>query len=233
MLARIANLTFSALLFLLGLFFVVLMVQLTLPYLSFRYDVDFLLTKQAILHVTAWRISFYTHIISSIFVLLTGILQFVRPLLRLYPHLHRLLGKVYVGCILLLSAPSGFVMALYASGGFWAKLSFSLVSVLWWCYTWQAYRLAVKGNIKQHRHYMYRSFALTLSAITLRSYMWVLPAFASLHHLHGKEMYVLVSWLSWVPNLLLAELLIRKPWARLLTSRPPQAAPMAESSRLA
>lgn len=235
MTARITSYIFSLFLLLLGLFFVWQMVQLTLPYLTFRYDVDFLLTKQAVLHVTAWRVSFYTHIVSSVIVLLTGLLQFVKPLLRLYPRLHRLLGTVYVGAILLLSAPSGFVMALYASGGIWAKVSFVLISVLWWFYTWKAYRLALQRDFRRHRHYMYRSYALTLSAITLRSYVWVLPAFAYLHHLHGRDMYVLVAWLSWVPNLLLAELLIRKPWRQLFKVQPtaaPAKAPAEIFSRL-
>ncbi|MGV3539621.1 MAG: DUF2306 domain-containing protein [Rufibacter sp.] len=184
------------------------MVQITLPYLTFRYDVDFLLTKQSLLHSTTWRVAFYTHITSSVVVMLAGLLQFVQPVLKYYPTIHRLLGRIYVLLILMVSAPSGLVMAVYASGGFWAKLSFGLISLLWWWFTWQAFQKAKKKNYRQHQYHMYRSYALTLSAISLRSYAWLLPFFAQWHGLHGREMYVWVAWLSWIPNLLVAEFLI-------------------------
>ncbi len=193
-----------------GLFFVYLMIQVTLPYLSLRYDIGFLLTKQPVLHLASWRVSFYIHITTSIVVLLAGFFQFVKPILLSLPRVHRILGKVYVVLVLVCCAPSGFVMALYANGGFWAKLSFAITSVLWWAFTWQAYRKISKGNSKEHKAYMYRSFALTLSAITLRIFVWILPAFSYIHHLHGKEMYIWVAWLSWLPNLFIAEWLIRK-----------------------
>jgi uncharacterized membrane protein len=210
---------FLAFLFLAGLFFVFLMVKLTLPYLSFRYDVDFLLTKQSVLHMFWWRAAFYVHITSSIIVLLTGLLQFLPAVLKRFPQVHRVLGKVYVFTILACSAPSGLVMAVYASGGFWARLSFALISLLWIIFTWVAFRKAVQRDFRSHTAFMYRSFALTLSAITLRSYVWLLPFFSHLHHLHGREMYVLVSWLSWVPNLLVSEWLIRRKLRSNKTAR--------------
>lgn len=190
-----------------GLAFVFLMFKLTYPYFSFRYDVDFLLTKQTLLHLRVWRWAFYTHIGSSLFVLLTGIFQFIPALLIKLPQLHRLFGKIYVLLVLFISAPSGLIMGYYANGGFWAKCSFVLISILWWSFTYLAYRFIRTGDLEKHRAYMYRSFALTLSAITLRTYVLLMPYFI---HLRGSDMYVLVAWLSWIPNLLIAEWLIRK-----------------------
>jgi hypothetical protein len=190
-----------------GLFFCYVMFTIICPYFSFRYDIDFLLTKQLILHIVSWRIAFYTHISSSLFVLFFGIFQFIKPLLLKQPKVHRLIGKAYILLVLFISAPSGLIMAFYANGGTWAKISFILVSLLWWYYTFAAYQTAVKGNFKSHKANMYRSYALTLSAITLRTYVFLLPGFMNLH---GKEMYILVSWLSWIPNLFVAELLIRR-----------------------
>jgi hypothetical protein len=114
---------------------------------------------------------------------------------------------MYILLILFICAPSGFIMALYANGGIWAKTSFIIVSVLWWYYTFVAYRYALKRDIKLHLANMYRSYSLTLSAITLRIYVFILPFIANMH---GKEMYVFVSWMSWIPNLIIAEFLIRK-----------------------
>lgn len=172
--------------------------------MNFEYDVDFLLTKQSVLHVTAWRYSFYTHITSSILVLFFGAFQFIPTESARVIKFHRLLGKLYVLIVLFLSAPSGLVMAFYANGGTWSKISFVIISVLWWTFTFLAYIKIRKKDVEAHKKNMYRSYALTLSAITLRLYVLTLPFFI---HLHSKEMYTLVAWLSWVPNLLLVELL--------------------------
>lgn len=181
------------------------MFKITIPFFSFRYDIGFLLTKQAILHNDIWRWSFYIHIASSIFVLLFGVFQFIKPLLESFPKLHKLLGKAYVFLILILSAPSGLVMAFYANGGIYAKTSFVIISLLWWLFTFVAFLKIRAKKIKGHIDFMVRSYALTLSAITLRTYVLILPSFI---HLHAKDMYTLVAWLSWVPNLIIAEILI-------------------------
>jgi uncharacterized membrane protein len=189
------------------LFFCALMFRITYPYFSFRYDVDFLLTKQTVLHITAWRWAFYVHIGTSILVLFFGVLQFIRPVLNKAPKIHRLLGKIYVAVVLFLAAPSGFILGLYANGGWLARTSFVSIAVLWWYFTFSAYRYAVKGKFKLHKAAMYRSYALTLSAITLRTYVYFL---SGLIYLPAKDMYTLVAWLSWVPNLIVAEILIRR-----------------------
>ncbi|HTB32034.1 MAG TPA: DUF2306 domain-containing protein [Bacteroidia bacterium] len=188
------------------LFFVYLMARITIPYFSFRYDVGFLLTKQAVIHISLWKQAFYIHIATGTFVLLTGIFQFIKPVLRKWPLMHRQLGKIYVILILVFTAPSGFVMALYANGGTWAKISFAITASLWWLFTFLAYKYARDKRFKLHLAYMYRSYALTLTAVSLRLYVLILPHFI---HLHSTQMYVLVAWLSWIPNLLIAEVLIR------------------------
>lgn len=181
------------------------MLNITYPYFSFKTDIDFLLTKQSILHVKIWRLSFYLHISSSLLVLLFGWLQFVKVIIEKTPKFHRLLGKIYLLLVLILCAPSGLIMGIYANGGLWSKLSFVIISVLWWSFTFAAYLQIRKGNIEKHIHYMVRSYALTLSALTLRLYVLVLPHYFILP---AKEMYTLVAWLSWIPNLILAEIII-------------------------
>jgi hypothetical protein len=198
---------FGASLVAIMLFFVYLMARITIPYFSFRTDIDFLLTKQAIIHLSIWRQAFYIHIATSTFVLLAGTLQFIKPILRKRPKLHRQLGKFYVFLVLVFSAPGGFVMALFANGGLSAKISFVITATLWWIVTFLAYRNAREKKFKQHIAYMYRSYALTLTAITFRLYVFILPHFI---HMHSTDMYCFITWLSWIPNVIVAELLIRK-----------------------
>lgn len=183
------------------------MVKLTIPYFSFETDVDFLLTKQSLLYNKIWLSSFYLHIAASPFILMAGVIQFNQYFLKNHKNIHRNIGKLYVLFILLISAPTGFVMAIYANGGIWAKISFLLISILWWYFTWKAYSEIKNKNISAHQDFMIRSYALTLSAITLRIYTFTLPQFAPIR---GVEMYILVSWLSWIPNLLVAEWLIQR-----------------------
>ncbi|MBC7488247.1 MAG: DUF2306 domain-containing protein [Cytophagaceae bacterium] len=183
-----------------------LMLKLTIPYFRFEYDVSFLLTKQSVLHIASWRYAFYIHISTSLIVLFTGIFQFVNYLLVHYPRLHRVFGKTYLVTVLFLSAPSGLIMSFYANGGLWSKISFVCVSLLWWLFSFIAYQKIKKRKIEQHINFMIRSYALTLSAISLRLYVVFLP---HIFHLHSHEMYTLVAWLSWVPNLLIAEWIIR------------------------
>jgi hypothetical protein len=52
---------------------------------------------------------------------------------------------------------------------------------------------------------MIRSFALTLAAVTLRFYLPIPPSLGY----DFDDGYRAIAWLSWVPNLMLAELYVR------------------------
>jgi hypothetical protein len=184
-----------------------LMLRIIIPYTTFAYDVDFLLTKQAILHVDIWRWAFYIHISSSLLILLLGMFQFFPLIFKNYPSLHRLIGKTYIILTLTMGAPTGLIMGYYANGGWFSKASFIILSLSWWIFTYIAYLKIKRREIKLHIAFMYRSYALTLSALTFRLYVFIFPY----HFLDfsAKEMYALIAWLSWVPNLIVAECLLR------------------------
>ncbi len=56
---------------------------------------------------------------------------------------------------------------------------------------------------------MWRSFALTLSAVTLR--MWKV-IIVYLFHPNPMDVYQIIAWLGWIPNILLIEYLIAKKY---------------------
>jgi hypothetical protein len=118
---------------------------------------------------------------------------------------------VYAGALLMVSAPSGLVMAFHANGGWAAQASFVVLALLWWWATWMGYRTARQRQFEVHRDWMARSYALTLSAVSLRLYQMLLGQFSELDH---QTQYVLVSWAAWVGNLAVAEWHIcrRKGW---------------------
>lgn len=193
-------------------FFSLLMIRLTLPYTAMRSNVDFLRTKQSIYHLRYWRLSFYTHVFTSCFVLIAGFTQFAPRLLVRYPGVHRVMGWGYLLIVTTVSGPAAFIMALYANGGLAARGSFTLLSLLWIGFTACAGYYAVRRRFALHGAFMFRSYALTLSAITLRGYTYLI--YLTTLEISPKNIYILTAWMSWVPNLLLAELLIRRGWVK-------------------
>lgn len=187
------------------LFFTFLMVRITLPYLPLDYDVAFLRIKQWVIHNDIWRTAFFLHVFSSTFLLLAGFTQFYNPLKK-FSKLHRQLGKLYIFILLVLSAPAGFIMSLYANGGLPSQIAFTFLSVLWIIFTFKAYTAIRNRDFILHGNFMLRSYALTLSALTLRAWKYII---VMLFHPHPMDVYMLVAWLGWVPNLIIAEWLIR------------------------
>ena len=188
-------------------FFFVLMAQITLQYIPVRTDVAFLQIKQDYIHITPWLIAFYIHVFTSMFVLAAGFTQFSPVILSRYRTIHRTMGKCYIVIVLFVTGPASFIMALLANGGIPSRMAFTSLSLLWMYSTARAWRMVKAKQYDLHRDWMYRSYALTLSAITLRGWKWLLIA---LFHLRPMDAYRFVAWMGFVPNLLVAEWIIRK-----------------------
>lgn len=187
--------------------FAVFLFGMTAMYFSFRSDINFLLEKQDVVYNIAWRSSFYVHITGGMLALLIGPFQFVPRLRKRNIALHRKLGKLYIGSILFVGGPSGLFMAFYAEGGWFSSLGFAVMAVLWLVTTYLAYETVRKGDIVDHRAWITRSFALTFAAVTLRLYV---PLASWGLGLPSDFVIVSSAWLSWIPNLIVAELLLRK-----------------------
>lgn len=189
-------------------YFCWLMLRITMQYIPFNRMAAFLQIKQTEVQDLPYYIPvFYTHVYSSIFCLLAGFTQFSNSLRKRWVMLHRTIGFVYLAAVLIFSAPSGFVMALHANGGVLAIMFFVALSLLWWRFTFSAIVAIKQKNIARHEAFMIRSFALALSAITLRLWKVVL---VYLFAPAPMDVYVLVAGLGWIPNLLIAEYIIKR-----------------------
>lgn len=188
-------------------FFSILMVRITLPYLSLNTDIGFLRIKQWVIHNDVWRFAFFTHVFTSVFVVLAGFTQFYNPFQKKFNAIHRQFGKSYVIIVVLITGPAGLIMSLYANGGWTSQLGFFILSVLWIYFTARAYLAIRKRDFSSHGKFMIRSYALTLSALTLRAWKYLI---VMLVQPHPMDAYQVVAWLGWIPNLLIAEWLIRK-----------------------
>jgi hypothetical protein len=195
------------------IFFSILMLRITIPYLSFEYNVKFLKIKQWIVHNDIWRIAFFTHVVTSIFLLPAGFTQFRSAINKRVAVLHRIAGKMYVIILLFLSGPAGLIMAFYANGGLTSQIAFSVLSVLWIYFTARAWIEIQRRNFVLHGAFMIRSYALTLSAITLRAWKYIIVL---TFHPHPMDGYMIVAWLGWIPNLLIAEWLVRRNYPKAI-----------------
>lgn len=185
-----------------------LLLLLSIPYLEISRGVDFLKTKQLIYHIKHWRYSFYIHVFSSILIIISGLFQFSKTILNKYTRIHRISGFVYLVTTLLISGPAALVMSFYANGGYPAQTSFVLLSILWLGSTFLGYYYLRKKEYEKHGKWMVRSYALTLSAVSLRLYSYLFNVFQLT--LNPVDLYILLSWASWIPNLLVAEILIKR-----------------------
>jgi uncharacterized membrane protein len=154
-----------------------------------------------------FKYGLYAHIIGTPICILIGTLQIFFRFEKKYPKLHRNAGKVYVATVLFFAAPGGFIMAFSAIGGQLSELCFLLLAMLWMYFTYQAYKTARERNFLEHKKHMTRSFLLMLSAINLR-----ILSFLFNHYLEfdSVQMYIWAAWLSWLPSLLIYELLLWK-----------------------
>ncbi len=182
-----------------------LMLRLVVMYTALDDHVGFLQQKQDYLHIKVWKAAFYTHVFSSLLTLLAGFTQFSSDFLKKHRRLHRLFGRVYAWDILAVNFPAGLIMAIYANGHLPSKAAFLILDSLWFWFTLKAIIEIKRGNVQAHRDYMLRSYALTLSALSLRTWKIILTSLTSLP---PDIIYMMDAWLGFVPNLLFAEWLI-------------------------
>lgn len=152
-------------------------------------------------HIAERPLAFALHIVASPVALALGLLQFSSRLRSRRPAVHRWSGRAYALAVLA-GGLAGLILAPGVSGGPVAAWGFGLLAVIWIAVTGQAVRSAMAARFVAHRRWMIRSYALTFGAVTFRLY---LPLFFGLGGMDYAQASVWIAWLSWLPNLLLAE----------------------------
>lgn len=191
----------NALLYLLLCTGTFLMLRIIVAYFSFDDQNGFLAVKQDYMGNPVWKTAFYIHVFSSIFTLIAGFTQFSRFILKKYRHVHRLMGKLYAYDILLINFPAGMIIAFYANGHWPTRTAFIILDLLWFWFTYKGVTAIRSGDVKAHRKFMILSYALTLSAVTLRTWKLIL---ANTLDLPPLTLYMTDAWMGFVPNLLFA-----------------------------
>ena len=160
---------------------------------------------------TIWNIAFYIHISLGGFSLLIGWLLFLKKFRKKNINWHRTIGKVYIISVLL-SAIAGYFIAYHATGGIVAKFGFAGMSTSWLITTFAAYAFIRKKEIEKHQKWMIRSYAVTFVGVTFRLWM---PFLIIAFNMEFLEAYPISSWLSWIANLIVAEIIIRSSISKI------------------
>lgn len=158
---------------------------------------------------------FYAHIVAGGIALVAGPFQFWRALRDRYPSVHRWVGRGYLTAVAI-AGVAGLVIAPFSEAGLSGLFGFGTLAVLWIATAWAAYRAVRVGDIASHRAWMMRNFALTYAAVTLRLWLGVLIAAQALPGgsfdlgAAFANAYAVVPFLAWLPNLVVAEWLVRR-----------------------
>jgi len=183
----------------------------SLTYINFDPSYSFLRLKQQAV-ASGWYLpAYYSHVLVSGLVLVAGFFQLFPASTRRFLRVHRALGYFYVMGILFFCAPGALGMSLFVNRGPWVLVSFLLQSALWFYFTAMAFDRIRKHDIAGHKLWMWRSYGLTFAAVTLRFYIFLTGRGVDLT---TPQAYAVLAWLSWIPNLLLVEILFNPVFLR-------------------
>lgn len=185
------------------------------------------------------RVAFYAHIIFASLALAIGPLQFAATLRRRSPQLHRWVGRVFLGAVAIGSAAS-LVMAFFNSEAINGFFGFGSLALIWGWTAWRGWRAIRTGDILSHQAWMIRCYALTYAGVTLRLWLGLLigvqlpfaTAPADFQQVFDTA-YAVLPFLCWLPNIILAEWLLRRRGLPSLAMTPSRTAPAAVAARRA
>ena len=156
---------------------------------------------------------FLPHIAGGIVAMLLGLVQFLPRVRDTRPQIHRRMGYVYLGAIAL-AGVTGIPLSFLSIEGIPAPMrpefypvviGFLSLSLAWLFVSGMAFARARQYRFDEHRAWMTRSYALTFSAVTVRLAAPILLLMT------GDVVFTVNgAILSWPLNLLVAEWLIRR-----------------------
>ncbi|MGB7318197.1 MAG: DUF2306 domain-containing protein [Planktotalea sp.] len=170
------------------------------------FSLDLHIAFQTMAHqIQHAKTAFLLHISGASVALGLGAIQFIKPLRKRRPMLHRWIGRIYALAIAI-GGISGLIIALQIESVI-GTLGFAVLAILWVLVTGKAVMLARARKIAAHRRWMICSFALTFAAVTLRLQ---LALFMFGFAMPYEAVYPFLAWSCWVPNLLFALLYVRR-----------------------
>jgi hypothetical protein len=158
-----------------------------------NFDADFLFGRDRHFY-GVYGIAFYTHILTTPFALVNGLVLMNESLRRSFSAQHRWLGRLQVFVVLLLVVPSSLWMSAYTLSGRVAGAGFAFLALITGFSVIMGWRRAVEKNFKEHRYWMTRCFLMLCSAIVLR----IISGVATVLIPDAMWTYPFAAWGAWL-----------------------------------
>lgn len=184
--------------------FSLLLVVNTIPYFSFSKEFSFIQERSFLFRNDVYAASFYIHIFAGGVCIITALIQFSRYILKRSRGIHRWSGRTYVFVVVFLGSPTGLYLSFFAKGSFAERSLFLFMAMVWFFSTLFGWTTIMKNNVLAHKHWMIRSYAMAMTAVTFRIYHLIFYLL-DWNHL---ENYELSLWISVIGNMLVAEYVI-------------------------
>ena len=155
-----------------------------------------------------WSIMF--HVLGGLMALALGPLQFSTPLRQRRPTVHRLIGRFYLGGILVGSLAALHLILVHSKPAFGIPL---LGLNMVWATSAAMALVAIRfRNIQQHREWMIRSYVATYAFVVFR-FLVDVPALRAL----GPQRFITIAWLCWTVPLFCTEIMLQ--WRRVVAKQ--------------
>lgn len=157
----------------------------------------------------------FAHGIPGVIALFLGIFQFSRRLRARFLQVHRIMGRIYVGCVAL-AAPAAIIISTKLPVP--TLTSASVIQASGWILTTATALYCVRtGRISQHREWMMRSYPFAAVFVVVRAIITI-PAIARAGELGLAEVvWSTIAVACFMPSFLIA-------WQHLAASSRPQKA---------
>lgn len=152
------------------------------------------------------------HLFTGALVLLLGSIQFIAPLRARWPRVHRITGRVYIGACLLMAVGGMVHIASKGTvGGSPMNIAFFGYGLAMLVCATMTLRHAIARSLALHRAWAVRLYALAIGSWLYRMYYGLIFAsgMGGIQTDFQGPVDLVMNYLFWVPNLLIAELVIR------------------------
>jgi uncharacterized membrane protein YozB (DUF420 family) len=180
------------------------------------------------------------HVITASIALVTVPLQLWSA--RHYNGMHRMIGRIALFAGVFPGGVTAVILAMMHTYGLASQSGFATSALLWTIFAILGYRAVRQGRYADHRAWMIRSFAVIMGTVMLRIQLVLLinvmpfmyPAYQDDFGALYTDAFHTIAWLSWFPNLLIAEWYLRRtaptPEITSVTSSTPDPQPSTSAS---
>lgn len=152
------------------------------------------------------------HLVTGVLVMLLGCVQFITPMRRRWPVIHRMTGRVYV-CAAMLTALGGlgYIVLNGTVGGAIMNIGFGLYGALVLLASAQCLRYARARNFPRHREWDVRLFVLVIASWLYRLEYGISAVFETGGHTPQFTGWFdhMMAFAFYLPNLVVAEMYLR------------------------